>query len=141
LLHLIVAKCDIVSYIALVTGSVERFLELRSSLLILLFLEKHTPCGNDSFGRIRRHLRNERFGMRDLLEFILDGHLQLLDLAGVLLVLDLLGHFRSFGIEAGFEKGLRVVELVRVNGRVELGKLVVHVCRVRVVLHVEIAVS
>jgi hypothetical protein len=68
-------------------------------------------------------------------------HLNLDDFVRVLRVLDLGGDLASFDVHACLEERLRVVELVLSDIGVELGQLIVVFSRLRVVLHIEVAVS
>lgn len=141
LLELVVAEGDVVRDVALVSGRVERFLELGLGILVLLLLVKDATLGHDGFARVGRHLRNQALGVRHLLKLVLDMHLELQDLVGVIRVIDLLGHLRRLLVHAGLEEALGVVELVLDDIGVELGELVVHIRCAAVVLNVEIAVG
>ena len=141
LLELVVTKGDVVGYVALVARGVERLLELGLGVLVLLLLVEDATLGDDGFAGIGRHLRDETLGVRHLLQLVLDVHLELQDLVGVVGVVDLLGHLGSLLVHASLQKALGVVQLVLDDVGVELGELIVHVCRATIVLDVEIAVS
>ena len=141
MLEFVVAKGNVVSDIALVASQVERLLELILSGLEFLFLVQDATLGNGSFARIWGHLLNERLGVCHFFELILDVDLELDDAVSVGGVFNLLGNLASLGVEAGLEEALRVVEFVLGHVGVELGELVVHVGRVSVILHVEVAVG
>lgn len=64
--------------------------------------------------------------MSDFFKFILNGDLKLEDLFLILRVLDLLSYLLSLDVHASLVQALSMVQLVRVNLRVELGKLIVH---------------
>ena len=78
--------------------------------------------------------------MRHFFELVLDVHLELQDFVGVVWMVDLLGHLRSFLVHASFEKALGMVELVLDDIRVELGELIVHIRGTTIVLDIEIAI-
>jgi len=59
--------------------------------------------------------------MRHLLKFILDMYLELDNSVGVGRVFNLLSYLTGFGVVTGFEKTLRMVELVLRNIGEELG--------------------
>jgi len=92
LLELVVAKSDVVGDVTLVTSDVERLLELALSILILFLLVEDTALGDDSFGRVGRHASDQRFGMRNFFQLVLDVNLELKDPLSVVRMIDLLGH-------------------------------------------------
>lgn len=79
--------------------------------------------------------------MGNLFQFILDSELQLLDLGLVIWVIDLLGHFRCFCVQCSLEEGLCMIQLIRVYLRIEFRQLIVHICRLSVILDVIVAIS
>ena len=79
--------------------------------------------------------------MINLFKFILNGNLKLKNFVCVILILNGLANLLGFLVHGSLEEGLSVVHLVLVNLWEELGKLIIHICRVTVVLNLIIAVS
>jgi hypothetical protein len=79
--------------------------------------------------------------VRDFFQFILNSDLQLQDLVRVLSILNLLSDLLSLGVQASLVQRLCVIQLVRVDLRVKLGQLIVHVGRLSIVLNVIITVT
>lgn len=96
---------------------------------------------NGAFRNIRWHLLNETLGMSDFLQFILDGDLELKNLISILLVLNLLSNFLSIGVETSLVETLGMVELVAINLREELSQLIIHICRLSVILNVIVTMT
>ncbi len=79
------------------------------------------------FRGIGRHLADQRLSVRNLLQLILNGDLELQNTIGVVWILNLLSDLLRLGVETSLVQGLRVVELVRIDFGVELSQLVIHV--------------
>ena len=56
LFHLIIAKSNVISDVALVTSLVESVLELSSGFLVFLFLVEKASLGNDCLGGVHGQL-------------------------------------------------------------------------------------
>jgi len=141
LLHFVEAKGDVVSNVTLVARDLKSLAELVLGTLVLLLFVEDAALGDDGLSTLVGQLANEGLGVGHLFEFVLDVHLNLDDFVRVLGVLDLGGDLASFDVHACLEEGLRMVELVLSDVGVELGQLIVVFSRLRVVLHVEVAVS
>ena len=76
--------------------------------------------------------------MGDFFQLVLNCDLELQNLLGVVWVLDLLHNLGGVLVHGSLEQTLGVVKLVAVNVWEELCKLVVAICRVSVVLDLEI---
>lgn len=118
----------------------ECFTEFVFRALVLLLLVEDTALSDDGLSAFMRELTDEGLGVGHLLEFVLDVHLDLHNFICVLDVLNLRGNLTSFHVHAGLEERLGVVELVLGNIGVKLSQLVVVFGRLRVVLHIEVAV-
>ena len=125
----------------MISSHVHGILELLTRLLVLFFLEQETALGNDHLSAIGGHLGNQGLGVRDFFQFILNSDLQLQDLVRVLSILNLLSDLLSLGVQASLVQRLCVIQLVRVDLRVKLGQLIVHVGRLSIVLNVIITVT
>lgn len=68
-------------------------------------------------------------------------NLELQDLVGVFLALDLLGNFACLRVSSSLQERLGMVKFVLVYVGVELGELVVHLSGVSIVLDVEVAMT
>ena len=77
--------------------------------------------------------------MGDFFKFVLNSDLELKYLVTVLWVFDLLRHLLCLSVETGLIERLSVVESVGVYFWEKLGQLIVHVCRLSVILDVVIA--
>lgn len=134
-------KSDVVRDVTGVTRSFQRFLKLSHRFFVLLFLVEDASLSYDSFGLVLRHLTDQTLSVRHLFKLILDVHLQLRDFLSIFRRVNLLSNFGCLQIHASLEETLRMVESILGHVRVQLAQLVVHVCGLRVILNVEVAVG
>jgi len=118
----------------------ERFTELVLSLFEFFFFVENAALSNNSFGAVRRKLRDQALSMSHFFKFVLYVDLYLHNFVCVLRVFDLRSNFAGFSVHACLEQGLSVVKLVLSHVREKLSELVVVFGGLCIVLNVEVAV-